>query len=68
MNWARAIPVLILPLLAALYYTFQRMDNSVIETPAPAATLPRYTVNGAELSRYDVDGSLNRRAHAQTID
>lgn len=68
MNWGRLIPLLLVPALAGLLYTFQRMDNSSVETPEAPTTLPRYTLNGAELTRFDTDGSVNLSGQADTID
>ncbi len=68
MNWRRLIPLLLLPALAGLLYTFQRMDSSGISTPEGPAALPRYTVSSAELTRYDADGSVTLSGQADTID
>ncbi|MDB5976374.1 MAG: export transporter periplasmic protein LptC [Nevskia sp.] len=68
-KWTRLIiPLLLLPGLAGLFYTFQRMDNSNIDTPEAPTTLPRYTVNGAELTRFDVDGGVSLYGQAEAID
>ncbi len=68
MKWARLIPLLLVPALAGLYYTFQRMDNSVVEAPEVPSALPRYTLVGAELTRFDADGEPNLRGQADSID
>lgn len=68
MKWARLIPLLLVPALAGLFYTFQRMDNSIVETPEQPASLPRYTLGGAELTRYDTDGLPSLHGLADTID
>lgn len=69
MKWARLIPLLLIPLLGGLFYTFQRMDNSLVESPeAPSASLPRYTLSGATLTRFDADGEPNLRGKADAIE
>jgi len=68
MKWARLIPLLLLPALAGLFYTFQRMDNSIVETPEQPASLPRYTLSDAELTRYDAEGQLSLHGLADSID
>jgi LPS export ABC transporter protein LptC len=67
-KWARLIPLLLVPALAALFYTFQRMDNSLVETPQPSSALPRYTLGGAELQRFDNEGAPYLRGQAETIE
>lgn len=64
-------PVLIAVLLAALaglYYTLQRIDDVAITQAAPDNQLPRYTLNGAELTRYDASGAPSLRAKAKTLE
>jgi LPS export ABC transporter protein LptC len=68
LKWPRLIPLLLLPALAGLFYTFQRMDNSMVETPAPPTTLPRYTLAGADLVRFDSEGEPFLRGQAESID
>ena len=68
MNWRRLLPLLLVPALAGLFFTFQRMDNSFVETPQAPAALPRYTLRGAELTRFDSDGSASLYGQADTID
>lgn len=68
MKWARLIPLLLIPLLGGLFYTFQRMDNSIVETPEQPVALPRYTLSDAELTRYDADGQPSLHGLADTID
>jgi LPS export ABC transporter protein LptC len=67
-KWPRLIPLLLVPAVFGLFYTFQRMDNSIVESTAAPPTLPRYTVEGAELSRFDADGSPTLYGVADTID
>lgn len=66
--WARLIPLLLVPALGGLFYTFQRMDNSLVETPLEPAALPRYTVSGADLLRFDTEGQPYLRGQAETIE
>ena len=68
MNWRRLIPLLLVPALAGLFYTFQRMDNTIVESPEAPAALPRYTLSNAELTRFDNDGNINLTGQADTID
>lgn len=68
MNWRKLIPLLLVPALAGLFFTFQRMDNSTIEMPAAAQSLPRYTLAGAELTRFDTDGEPMLLGQAQSMD
>ncbi|MBV8063548.1 MAG: LPS export ABC transporter periplasmic protein LptC [Nevskia sp.] len=68
MKWSRLIPLLLLPAMAGLFYTFQRMDNSIVETPPAPAVLPRYTLSDAELTRFDADGEPSLRGQAEAID
>ena len=67
-KWARLIPVLLVPALAALFYTFERMDNSMVETPSAPSTLPRYTLGTADLVRYDTDGEPYLHGQADSIE
>jgi LPS export ABC transporter protein LptC len=67
-NWRRLIPLLLVPALAGLFFTFQRMDNSIVETAQAPAALPRYTLSGAELTRFDSDGSASLYGQADTVD
>lgn len=68
MKWSRLIPLLLVPALGGLFYTFQRMDNSSPETPEAPTTLPRYTLSDAELTRFDTDGGISLSGQAETID
>jgi LPS export ABC transporter protein LptC len=68
LNWRRLIPLLLVPALAGLFFTFQRMDNSIVESPQVTAASPRYTLNGAELTRFDNDGGASLLGQADTID
>ncbi len=68
MNWGRLIPLLLVPALGGLLYTFQRMDNSSVETPQAPVSLPRYTLVTAELTRFDSDGNISLSGQADTID
>ena len=58
MNWRKLIPLLLVPALAGLFYTFQRMDNTIVESPQGPVELPRYTLGDAELTRFDSDGNI----------
>ena len=68
MNWRKLMPLLLVPALGGLLYTFQRMDSFSVETPQAPTTLPRYTLSSAELTRYDADGSITLSGTADTID
>ena len=68
MNWGRLIPLLLVPALGGLLYTFQRMDNSNVETPQAPVSLPRYTLITADLTRFDSDGNISLSGQADTID
>ncbi len=68
MKWSRLIPLLLVPALGGLFYTFQRMDSSSPESPEAPTTLPRYTLSNAELTRFDTDGSISLSGQAETID
>jgi LPS export ABC transporter protein LptC len=68
LNWGRLIPLLLVPALGGLFYTFQHMDNSNVETPEAPVSLPRYTLVNAELTRFDTDGSVSLYGQADTID
>ena len=68
MNWGRLIPLLLVPALGGLFYTFQRMDSSSPEAPEAPTTLPRYTLGNAELTRFDTDGGVSLYGQAETID
>jgi len=68
MNWQRLTPVLLVPALAGLFYTFQRMDSSIVEGAQAPLSLPRYTVDGAELTRFNVDGSASLYGQADSIE
>ena len=68
MNWGRLIPLLLVPALGGLLYTFQRMDNANVETPQAPVSLPRYTLVTAELTRFDSDGNISLSGQADTID
>lgn len=68
MNWRKLIPLLLVPALAGLFYTFQRMDNTIVESPQGPVELPRYTLGDAELTRFDSDGNISLTGQADTID
>jgi len=68
LNWGRLIPLLLVPALGGLLYTFQRMDNANVETPQAPVSLPRYTLVTAELTRFDSDGNISLSGQADTID
>ena len=68
MKWPRLIPLLLIPALGGLFYTFQRMDDTSTAAPEAGPAMPRYTVMGAELTRYDSDGEPTLSGTAGTID
>jgi LPS export ABC transporter protein LptC len=68
MSLRKLIPLLLVPALAALFYTFQRMENGAIEATAATARLPRYTAANATLTRFDADGEVLLQGHADTVD
>jgi LPS export ABC transporter protein LptC len=68
MSLRKLIPLLLVPALGGLFYTFHRLDNAGIEAPPPAADLPRYTVENAVLMRFDADGATQMQGHADSID
>jgi LPS export ABC transporter protein LptC len=67
-NWQRLMPLLLVPALAGLIYTFQRMDSSLSEEAQTPGAAPRYTLGGAELTRYDADGNASLYGQAETLD
>jgi LPS export ABC transporter protein LptC len=61
------LPLLAIPVLGALLYTFQRVDEGGTIVPAEAVALPRYTVYDAVLTRFDTDGSATLRGKASSV-
>jgi LPS export ABC transporter protein LptC len=68
MNWRKLVPLLLLPALGGLLYTFQRMDSSDLDLPEQPVSLPRYSLGGAELTRYDIYGNPALHGTAENID
>ncbi|MBL6750409.1 MAG: LPS export ABC transporter periplasmic protein LptC [Nevskia sp.] len=68
MNLRKLIPLLLVPALIGLLYTFQRMDNGSIQTSAAPQDLPRYTAAGATLMRFDADGERQLQGYADRMD
>jgi LPS export ABC transporter protein LptC len=66
--WHNVIPMLLVPALGALFFTFQRMEGTSVEPPAGPAAPPRYTLAIADLTRYDTSGEPTLTAQAQRID
>jgi len=54
--------------LAGLLFTLSRIDDVAVEPAAPDNRLPRYTLTGAELTRYDVQGQPALKATAATLE
>jgi LPS export ABC transporter protein LptC len=67
-GWPRLIPLLLIPALGGLFYTFQQMDNAGVTTPEASPNLPRYTVMGADMTRLDADGFPMLHGTADSID
>ena len=63
-----AIALLLAAALGGLLYTFQRMDSSSVAVRQGLATLPRYTVADAELTRYDTEGAVMLHGQAASVD
>ena len=70
MSWRKlvSLPLLLLPALAGLFYTFQRMDSTDIGTPEVPVALPRYTLTIAEFSRYDNYGNPSLGGTADSVE
>jgi LPS export ABC transporter protein LptC len=69
MSWRKLLtPVLLVPALAGLFYTFQRMDDTDTGTVEVPSTLPRYTLAIAQFSRYDSYGNPTLGGYADTVD
>lgn len=54
--------------LGALLFSLNRIDDIALTEDAPRERLPRYTLNEAELVRYDVDGRPALKARAERLD
>lgn len=54
--------------LAALQFTFLRLDDSGSIAPDIAVGPPRYTVSGAQLTRHDRNGDPNLRGTAANVE
>ncbi len=62
------LPLLALPVLGALFYTFHRIDDNQSFTPQELAAPPRYTLTDADILRYDTDGTPTMRGQAHTVE
>lgn len=61
------LPLFAVPLLGALWLTFQRMDEGERPVLDENAGLPRYTLHDATLMRYDADGLPSLQVTAATV-
>lgn len=62
------LAVLVLAVVAGLFFTLQRVDDAVLTPAGPDLRLPRYTLNDALLTRYDADGTPALKATAATLE
>ena len=60
--------LLAVPALAALQLTFLRMEDRGSPDIVEASNAPTYTVDDAKLARYDSDGDLALRGHADHVE
>lgn len=68
MNLRKLIPLLLVPALGGLFYTFQRMEGGGVQTLAASTSLPRYVVDDATLQRFDDEGALQVHGHADSVE
>ena len=61
------LALMAIPVLGALLYTFQRVDEGGAIVPVETVALPRYTVYDATLMRFDNDGAATLRGKATSV-
>lgn len=63
-----AVATIAVAALAGLLFTLNRIDDIALEPAASDDKLPRYTLSGAELTRYDAAGRPAMKATAATLE
>lgn len=63
-----AVATIAVAALAGLLFTLSRIDDVALAPEAAGSTLPRYTLTGATLTRYDADGQPALKATAATLE
>lgn len=63
-----AVATIAVAALAGLLFTLNQIDDIALEPAASDDKLPRYTLTGAELTRYDADGQPAMKATAATLE
>ncbi len=63
-----AVATIAVAALAGLLFTLSRIDDIALEPAASDDKLPRYTLSGAELTRFDAAGQPSMKATAATLE